>query len=201
MRAPDTMSATVRRAISLFSESRRLPRASVLALSEWPRLSGLADAIADKEIGSLIELISQVRSVRTEMNVPAGAKVPLVVVGADTEVRGRIERHAETIQRLARAETITFADVAPKGAAVIVAGDTTAALPLAGLIDVAAEKARLEKSMASHMGDIAKMDAKLGNPNFMSRAAPEAIQEAQERKAELEALVAKLKTALEWVGA
>ncbi len=175
-------------------------RDSVLALAPWPHLTGLANAAADKEIGSIIALISQIRSVRTEMNVPAGAKVPLVIIAADRDVQARIDRHSDTIQRLARAETITFSDTAPKGAAVIVAGDTTAALPLEGLIDIAAEKARLEKAKAAHLSDIAKMDAKLGNPNFMSRAAPEAIAEAQERKAELEGLVAKLETALDWVG-
>jgi valyl-tRNA synthetase len=176
-----------------------LPRASLLVLSDWPKLDGLADAAADAEIGSLIELISQVRSVRTEMNVPAGAKVPLLVVGAPNAIEARIAHHAETIKRLARAETIEFVASAPKGAAAIVAGDVSAALPLAGLIDLDAERKRLDKTIEAHRGDIAKMDAKLSNPNFMSRAAPEAIEEAQERKAELEGLIARLEAAKAWI--
>jgi valyl-tRNA synthetase len=178
-----------------------LPRAKLLVLSDWPKLDGLADAAADAEIGSLIELISQVRSVRTEMNVPAGAKVPLLVVGASNAIETRIAHHAETIKRLARAETIEFVASAPKGAAAIVAGDVSAALPLAGLIDLDAERKRLDKTIETHRGDIAKMDAKLGNPNFMAKAAPEAIEEAQERKAELEGLITRLEAAKAWIAA
>ena len=172
------------------------PRANLLALSSWPVLASLADAKADEEIGSLIALISEIRSVRTEMNVPAGAKIPLVVVAASDAVKARIGRHEDTLKRLARIEAISFATTSPKGVAAIVAGDTTAALPLAGIIDMDAERKRLAKVIEGHKSDIAKMDAKLGNPSFMSRAAPEAITEAQERKVDLEGLVARLEAAL-----
>ena len=170
-------------------------RKNLLVLSNWPDLNGLADAAADAEIGSLIALISEVRSVRTEMNVPAGAKVNLVLTGGGRSAEERIARHADTIKRLARLETIT-SGAAPKGSASIVAGDVTAAIPLEGLIDMAAERARLAKTIAAHQGDLAKMDAKLGNPDFMARAKPEAIEESRERKAELEGLIAKVKVAL-----
>ncbi len=175
------------------------PRANLLVLSDWPKLDGLADPAADQEIGSLIALISEVRSVRTEMNVPAGAKVPLLVTNASDAVQARITRHADTIKRLARAETIEFVADVPKGAAAIVAGDVSAALPLAGIIDMDAERKRLDKAVEAHRSDIAKMDAKLDNPNFMARAAPEAIEEARERKAELEGLIVRLKAALAWI--
>jgi valyl-tRNA synthetase len=171
------------------------PRARLLVLSDWPRLDGLADAAADQEIGSLIALISQVRSVRTEMNVPAGAKVDLVVTGGGSSVEERLARHADTIKRIARIETIA-PGVAPKGSAVIVAGDVSAAIPLEGVIDMDAERKRLAKTIAGHRSDIGKMDAKLGNADFMARAKPEAIEEARERKAELEGLVARLEAAL-----
>ncbi len=170
-------------------------RKNLLVLSDWPDLDGLADASADAEIGSLIELISEVRSVRTEMNVPAGAKIQLVITSDSKAVAERIARHEDTIKRLARLETISHS-AAPKGSASIVAGDVTAALPLEGLIDMAAERARLSKTIAAHQADIAKMDAKLGNADFMARAKPEAIEESRERKAELEGLIAKLKVAL-----
>ena len=170
-------------------------RKNMLVLSEWPKLDGLADASADQEIGSLIELISQVRSVRTEMNVPAGAKVNLVVTGGGPVVEARLARHADTIKRLARLETIA-PGIAPKGSAMIVAGDVSAAIPLEGMIDMDAERKRLAKSIAAHESDIAKMVAKLSNPDFMARAKPDAIEEAEARKVELDGLVAKLKSAL-----
>ncbi len=171
------------------------PRKQLLVLSQWPTLDGLADASADQEIGSLIELISQIRSVRTEMNVPAGAKVALVITGGGKAVEDRLARHADTIKRLARLETIEPGS-APKGSAVIVAGDVSAAIPLEGVIDMDAERKRLAKAIAGHESDIAKMVAKLSNPDFMARAKPDAIEESRERKAELDGLVAKLKTAL-----
>jgi len=170
-------------------------RQNMLVLSDWPRLDGLADASADQEIGSLIELISQVRSVRTEMNVPAGAKVNLVMTSGGKAVEERLERHADTIKRLARLETIAPGS-APKGSAVIVAGDVSAAIPLEGVIDMDAERKRLAKSIAAHESDIAKMVAKLSNPDFMARAKPDAIEESRERKDELDGLVARLKSAL-----
>ncbi len=177
------------------------PRATLLALSAWPSLAGLADATADAEIGWLIKLISEIRSVRSEMNVPAGAKIPLVLSGASEETKARAARHNDTILRLARLEAVSFADAPPKGAAQIVVGEATAALPLAGVIDMAAERKRLEKAIAGVMSDMGKMDAKLGNPNFMSRADPEAIEETRERKAELVGQLAKLKAAIARVAA
>jgi valyl-tRNA synthetase len=174
-------------------------RDALLALSQWPRLTGLADPAADAEIGWLIKLISDVRSVRSEMNVPAAAKIPLVLSGAGAETRVRAARHSDTILRLARLERVTFEGAPPTGSAQIVVGEATVALPLAGVIDMAAERKRLEKAIAGVRSDMGKMDAKLTNPSFMARAAPEAIEEAQERKAELVGQLAKLEAAAQRV--
>jgi valyl-tRNA synthetase len=171
-------------------------RRSLLALSEWPRLSGLHNDGVSREIGWVIRLVSEVRSVRTEMSVPAGAKIRLVIVGANDEVRAFARDHEDAIKRLARLDTITFAKTAPKGAALVVAGETTAAIPLAGLIDMDAEKARLKKEIAAAEVDIGKMNAKLDNPNFVARAKPEATEEARTRKAELEAAIVRWGAAL-----
>ncbi len=171
-------------------------RASLLALANWPTLSGLSDARADAEIGWLVKLISEIRSVRSEMNVPAGAKIPLVLVGASKETEARAARHNDTILRLARLESVAYAVTPPKGSAQIVVGEATACLPLAGVIDMAAEKKRIEKMIAGVNSDMGKMDAKLNNPSFMSRAVPEAIEETRERKAELTGQLAKLQAAL-----
>ncbi|MGQ0457693.1 MAG: valine--tRNA ligase [Hyphomicrobium sp.] len=171
-------------------------RDDLLCLSQWPSLDGLVDATASEEINWVIDVVSEIRSVRTEMSVPAGAKIPLVVVGATADIKARALRNQETISRLARLESIDFAAAAPKGAALIVAGATTAALPLAGVIDMGAEKARLAKEIGKAEGDLAKMDAKLTNPQFMERAKEEAIEEAKERKAELEAEIKRFSAAL-----
>ena len=134
------------------------------------------------------------------MNIPAKAEVPLVIVGGDKALQDRANRHEATIARMARLSGITFAKVLPKGAAVLVVGETTAAIPLAGLIDLVAEKKRLEKEISAAQSDIGKMDAKLENPNFVSRAKPEAIEEARERKAELEGQVKRLSAAAKRLG-
>jgi len=171
-------------------------RENLLALSRWPNISGLIDADVDEEIGWVVRLISEIRSVRTEMNVPAAAKLPLMLPNASPELQERARRHEETIGRLARLDGISFPDTAPKGAAVIVAGDTTAALPLGGVIDAAAEMKRLGREIEKAESDLGKMDAKLSNPQFMAKAKEEAVEEARERKAELEDAILRLKAAV-----
>ncbi|RUO97945.1 valine--tRNA ligase [Hyphomicrobium sp.] len=171
-------------------------RDTLLCLSRWPTLDGLVEVDAVNEVNWLVNLVSEIRSVRTEMSVPAGAKIPLVIVAADEVTRERVRRNDETLKRLARVDEIDFEDAAPKGAALIVAGETTAALPLAGIIDMDAERRRLAKAIEGAEGDLAKMDAKLSNPQFMERAKEEAIEEAQERKAELEADIKRFSAAL-----
>ncbi len=171
-------------------------RENLLCLSAWPSLEKLQNPEADTEIGWLVQLISEVRSVRSEMNVPAGAKIPLVLMGASKTTRARITHHGDTIQRMARIEDISFATAAPAGSAQIVVGEATGCLLLEGVIDMNAEKARLQKEIAGVVSDIAKMDAKLNNPSFMNRAKPDAIEETLERKAELTLAIGKLQAAL-----
>jgi valyl-tRNA synthetase len=171
-------------------------RQNLLALSEWPALSGLADDKIDEEIGWVVRLIGEIRSVRTEMNVPVATKVPLSLPGASPEVRERARRHEETISRLARLESIAFPKAAPKGTAILVVGDTTAAFPLAGVIDMGEEMKRLSREIEKSESDLAKMDAKLSNPQFMAKAKEEAVAETRERKAELEGTIKRLTAAV-----
>jgi valyl-tRNA synthetase len=175
-------------------------RRTLLCLSQWPQLDGLVHADADDEIGWLVALISEVRSVRSEMNVAPSVKVPLVLVGASAETRLRAQKHEDTILRMARADMIRFEAAAPKGAAQLVVAETTVCLPLAGVIDMAAERARLQKSLAGVDSDTAKMRAKLDNPNFMAKAQSDAIDETKERLAELDGQRAKLAAALKRIG-
>jgi valyl-tRNA synthetase len=176
-------------------------RAALLALSEWPRLEGLADPKADEEMGWIIRLVSEVRSVRSEMNVPAAAKAPLVLAGAKKATRERAERHAETIERLARIESLSFDKSAPKGSVQIVLDEAVAALPLAGLVDLGAEVARLKKEIGKAEGEVAKVEGKLANKAFVDKAPPEVVEENRERLAEHAAVAKRLKAALKRIEA
>ena len=170
-------------------------RGSLLMLSPWPHHRGLENAAADAEIGWLIRFVSEVRSVRAEMNVPAGARVPLLISGASKETEARIARHEETLLRLARLETIGSGP-APKGAVQIVLDEATLALPLAGVIDVAVESKRLKREIDKMGSEIAQLDAKLSNEKFVSRAPEHVVEEQRERKIEAEAIAARLAQAL-----
>ena len=173
-----------------------VPRESLLALATWPDLKGLENAEAEAEIGWVVDLISQVRSVRAEMNVPAGAQIPLVLVGASAADAERARRWEDILKRLARLATIETADKAPAQAVQIVARGTVLALPLAGIIDFAAERARLEKGVAAEQKEIGKIDAKLGNADFLRRAPEEVVEEQQERRELAVARVEKMQAAL-----
>jgi valyl-tRNA synthetase len=170
-------------------------RAALLMLAPWPGHQGLENAQADAEIGWLIRFISEVRSVRAEMNVPAGAKVPLVVSGASDETRARVARHQETLLRLARLDKVDFGKP-PAGAVQIVLDEAVLALPLAGIIDVDAEQKRLKREIDKVGSEIRQLDAKLANEKFVSRAPEHVVEEQRERKVEAEAVAAKLEQAL-----
>jgi len=167
----------------------------LLALSEWPQLVGLIDEKAEGEIGWVIDLVTAIRSVRAEMNITAA--IPLVLAGAATETKARAERWAEFIKRLARVSEISSASAAPQGSVQLVVRGEVAALPLKGVIDVAAERARLTKEMQKADADIARVDAKLNNPNFMARAPEEVVEEEREKREEALARKAKISEALE----
>jgi valyl-tRNA synthetase len=171
-------------------------RDNLLILSSWPDLAQHADPEADNEVEWLIQLVSAIRSVRTEMNVPAGAKIKLVIVGADAETGTRAEAQLTALMRMARLDDVTYGTEVPRGSAQIVLGSATFALPLAGVIDIAAEQARLEKEIAKEDLEMEKIDRKLGNPQFVSKAKPEVIEEQYERRRESEARRAKLHEAL-----
>jgi valyl-tRNA synthetase len=170
-------------------------RPTLLMLAPWPEHRGLENAAADAEIGWLIKLVSEVRSVRAEMNVPASAKVPLVIAFAGPETKARAERHGETIKRLARLESLEFGRPQP-GAVQIVLDEATLALPLAGIIDIDAESKRLKREIDKVGSEIAQLDAKLSNEKFVSRAPEHVVEEQRERKVEAEAVAAKLEQAL-----
>ncbi|MFF8800006.1 MULTISPECIES: valine--tRNA ligase [unclassified Methylobacterium] len=168
----------------------------LLTLESWPDLSAYADAQAEAEIGWLVDLISEVRSARSETNVPAGAQVPLVLVGADEAVRARVDRWSETLTRLARLSEIGFAETAPKNSVQLLVRGSVAALPLEGIVDLAAEVARLKKEAGKATSEIAKIEGKLGNADFLARAPEEVVDEQRERRDAEAARLAKIEEAL-----
>lgn len=123
-------------------------RETMLVLAPWPKLSGLVDETAEAEIGWLVDLVMSVRSVRSEMNVPAGALIPLALV-AGKETQERAGRWSDALKRLARLSEVSFVDAPPQGSVQLLVRGEIVALPLAGVIDLAAERARLEKPARS----------------------------------------------------
>ena len=171
-------------------------RESLLALSSWPEFDDLDDAAAEAEIGWVIDLITSIRSVRVEMNIPPATALPLVLAGISREIAERAGRWQEFVKRLARVGDISFAEAAPRGAVQLVVRGDIAALPLKGVIDLAAERARLAKEMAKCDADIARVEAKLGNPNFVARAPEEVVEEEKEKREEAQLRKAKIAEAL-----
>ncbi len=158
------------------------PRQNMLILTDWPDLAGLEDAQADADLNWLIDVITNVRSVRSEMNVPAGAKLQMVVVGAGQETLRRLVAGTSLITRLARLEEISPQSTVPGESAQFVVGEATWALPLAGVIDIAAEKVRLEKEVTKLDGEVSQIDKKLGNEQFVAKAPEEVIDEQKARR-------------------
>ncbi|KQQ37266.1 valine--tRNA ligase [Rhizobium sp. Leaf306] len=173
-------------------------RDGLLAHGEWP-VSGFADADAADEINWLVDLVSGLRSARSEMNVPPSATAPLIMVGANAVTSSRLARHEAAICRLARVESISTADVAPKGAAQIIVGEATACLPLGNLIDLGTEKARIEKAIVKNEQEKDRLGKKLSNEKFIANADPDVVAADRERHAELEVQLESLKIALQRV--
>jgi valyl-tRNA synthetase len=172
------------------------PRETVLALAPWPKLAGVADTAAEDEIGFVIDLISETRSVRAETNVPAAAQIPLIMINPTREIVDRVGRWNDVIKRLARLSEIQFADQAPRGSAQMIVRSSIVVLPLQGIIDVAAERARLAKERDKLSGEIAKIEAKLQNDDFTRRAPEEVVEENRQRLLDASGRIDKIALAL-----
>jgi valyl-tRNA synthetase len=164
----------------------------------WPEVADDArDSAARDEIDWLVRLISEIRAVRSEMNVPAGAKVPLVLKGANATTQVRLGTHDAAIKWLARIDSIDLLDGAvPEGAVSTVLDEVTLILPLIGVIDLEAEKARLTKEIAKAQDEMGKVEKKLANKGFLAKAPEEVVAENRTRLAEYAAQKEKLAEAL-----
>ena len=169
-----------------------------LIRAPWPEtfvVPGAAEARA--ELDWVVRLVSEVRAVRAEMNVPPSQRAPLLLKDATPETLARSARWAEEIGRLARAASIGALDgEVPRGAAQTVVGEATVVIPLAGLIDLDAERARLQKDRAKAVAEAEKIEKKLGNPDFVARAKEEVVEENRERLQAAGDEIARLDAAL-----
>jgi valyl-tRNA synthetase len=171
-----------------------------LIVAKWPEPEAQVDGEAKSEMEWLIELVSQIRSARTELSVPPSAKLHLFAGSPPEAVADRLDRHFATISRLARLESIQLSPFGGSGAAQVVVEGNTFAIPLEGVIDLEAEKARLAKALAAAEKERDALAARLANPNFVERAKPEAVEKARADHAENSAEAERYRAALDRLG-
>ncbi|MEL6610088.1 MAG: class I tRNA ligase family protein, partial [Pseudomonadota bacterium] len=172
-------------------------RDRMLVHAQWPTYGAdLVNATADAEVNFVRQLIENIRSARAQMNVPASARVPLVATHTDAVGAAAIKTHWPLIERMARVDSIETVGEMPKGAVTVGAPGCTFGMPLADLIDIAAEKARLEKSVTKLDKEIKGLEGRVNNPKFAASAPAEVVEEARANLAERTDDRAKLTDAL-----
>ncbi|WP_417248542.1 valine--tRNA ligase [Celeribacter sp.] len=168
----------------------------MLAISDWPTYGAeLVDAEADREMNWVIDLIESIRSSRAEVHVPAGLKIPMVQVELDAAGKTAWANNEALIMKLARIDSLSEGPM-PKGAVTISVAGGVFALPLEGVIDIAEEKARLEKALGKLAKELGGLRGRLNNPKFVESAPEEVVAEAKENLAAREEEEAKIKAAI-----
>ena len=172
-------------------------RASMIVHADWPQLSdSLIDPAAMQEMTWVTGLIDSIRSARAQVHVPVGLKLDLVATQMEAAAQGVWDRNETLIKRLARIESLTRAETAPKGAITVPAEGASFAIPLEGVIDIAEEKARLQKSLDKLAKEIGGLKGRLNNPNFAASAPEEVVEEAKANLEAREGEAAQLSAAL-----
>ncbi|NKD54284.1 MULTISPECIES: valine--tRNA ligase [unclassified Haematospirillum] len=172
-------------------------RSGMLALAQWSGLSGLDQQDAREEMDWVVDCISAIRSVRSEMNVPPSARLPIFVKDASLATQERLKTHQALIQALARLEDVKLVDRDDvSGAARVVIGEITVIIPLEGIIDLSAEKARLTKELDKLDLEIRKLAGRLDNQAFVAKAPVEVVDEQKARIRDLQTTKAKMQEAL-----
>ena len=166
-----------------------------LMRQDWPAVTGFRDEAADAEVNWVIDLITEIRSLRNDLGVPAGARIPLALVKAGGEIEARAMRHEDVLKRMARLEDIAFTDASPEGAVTAVFGETVAALSIADFVDIAEARKRIDKELAQLDKDIKGTDRKLANADFVARAPAEIVEENRQRLVDWQARREKLQMA------
>ena len=172
-------------------------RPSLLVHAHWPTYTAndLVDTQADADLSWTVTMIEAIRSARAQMNVPAGAFIPLVVKDMDAAAKAAWDQNEALIMRFARIESIAHVDDLPKGTVALAISGGTFGLPLEGVIDVAAEKARLEKTLGKLAKELGGLKGRLNNPKFAESAPAEVLEETKKNLSLREAEEAKLKDA------
>jgi valyl-tRNA synthetase len=155
------------------------------------------DPAAEAEIGWVVDLVTAIRSVRAEMNIPPATLTALVLSGTSVDTKERAPRWSDVIKRMARLSDISFAEQAPEGSVQLLVRGEVASLPLKGVIDLSAEKARLDKELAKAEADIKRVDTKLANEKFVANAPEEVVEEEKEKREAAVGRKAKILEAME----
>jgi valyl-tRNA synthetase len=157
------------------------------------------DEAAEREVAWMKAFILAVRQIRGEMNIATSRRIPVLLKGASADDKAYAERHRAYLERLAGIETLTVlapGAAAPESATALI-GELTVLVPMAGLIDVAAEIERLTKLLAKAEQELAKTKVKLSNDNFVRNAPPDVVKTERERQADFERQVTSNKAQLE----
>lgn len=171
-----------------------------LIVAQWPAPGVAVDAEAKREVEWLIALVGNLRTAKNELGIAPGAKLDAYLAEPSDATRGIVERNAAAIDRLARLNAIQFAP-APAGAAMAIgAGDANIVVPLEGVVDIAAEKTRLEKALAVSQKEAKSLEGRLNNPSFVEKAKPEAVEKARADHAAHAAEAERLAAALARLG-
>jgi valyl-tRNA synthetase len=171
-----------------------------LIVAKWPDPGAEHDPSAAREIGGLVDVIEQVRAMRSELNVPWSASLVPNVIGGDAEMLERIGKYAAILARMAKLGGAVAADAIPQGSSQIVVAGVTIAFPLGDAIDIEAEKTRLAKALAAAEKERDGLAARLANPAFAERAKPEAVDKARADHEAKSAEAERLRAALERLG-
>ncbi len=179
---------------ALWAETAK--RDTQLIVADWPQLDGLDDADAEAEMSWLIDVITNIRSLKAEMNIAPGKPLNAVLVGASQDILDRVERNRPLLARMARLEDISASDNVPPASAQTVVGETVIALPLDGVIDLDAERDRLAKELKKLGGEIMRLEKKLGNAKFVANAPEEVVAGEKAKLADYTAQKTKVSEAL-----
>jgi valyl-tRNA synthetase len=174
-------------------------RAKMVVHADWPIYTAaeLVDPAADREMNWVISLIEGIRSARSQMRVPAGLRIPMIVTELDAAGQAAWDRNEAMILKLARVVDLTHADAFPKGTITVAVPGGTFGLPLADIIDIDAEKERLEKSLGKLAKELGGLRGRLNNPKFVASAPDEVVEEARANLAEREEEERQLKAAMD----
>ncbi|MEQ8430653.1 MAG: valine--tRNA ligase [Roseovarius sp.] len=172
-------------------------REKMLVHAEWPTYGEeLIDRDADREMNWVIDLIDSIRSARAQVHVPVGLHIPMLVTEIDGAAKAAWDRNEVMIKRLARIDSLTPADSLPKGCITVPADGASFGLPLADVIDVEEEKARLEKTLDKLEKELGGLRGRLNNPKFVESAPEDVVEEARENLRAREEEEAKIRAAL-----